>query len=330
MKNFRKVLLSVLVATLAISSLPGVMQAQEPIDINALWAQLQTPTFEGGQIAAVEGTVIKRDVATLTLHNGQLVLARPVAARPGEEGRTFAAAFKGRGKLHFAPSLPMEKQQLKFHSKHEILETEFSEAVFLFTDATSEELTGQLTFQTGDPANLQKLYANRNKRWTKYGLNWEPRLLKSLFSSHPDRYDLFVAELKTKDHGWLTLIVDANDPEQVELVQFDSGRRARDIWAKFPAGNARPQDAFADPLGHHDYRITQYDLDVTVEKNTNLRGQADVSLDLKREGERVLLFQLDPNLRVTEVATEKGQTLSFFQPKDPKDNFFLGDYLVVV
>ena len=330
MKNFRQKIVSSFVLTFVSLTLSISTVAQESIDIQALWAQLQNPTFERGQIAAVEGIVIKRDVATLTLIGGQLALAQPVVAHLGEEGRAFAAAFKGRGRLHFAPSLPMEKQQLKFHSKQEVLETEFTEAVFLFTDATSEELTGQLTFKTGDPASLQKLYANRNKRWTKYGLNWEPRLLKSLFSSHPGRYDLFVAELKTKGHGWLTLIVDAADPEQVELVRFDSGRRARDIWAKFPVGNTRPQDAFADPLAHHDYRITQYALDVTVEGNTNLIGRADVSLDLKREGERVLLFLLDPNLRVTEVATEKGQTLGFFQPVDPKDDFFLGDYLAVI
>ncbi len=113
-------------------------------------------------------------------------------------------------------------------------------------------------------------------------------------------------------------------------MRFDSGRRARDIWAKFPTGGRTPEEVFADPLAHHDYLVKNYALDVTIEKNTKLSGQAKVELEMKSGGEQVVLMSLDPNLRVSEVTNSEGQPLRFFQPTDPKDDFFLGDYLAVV
>ena len=306
---------------------------QAQITSSTVWNTLAKPSFDDSKVAAVESVTLQRDVATLTLLSGDLGLGQPVTTMPGGEGRIFAAVFKGSGHLRFAPTLAMEKQQLAFHSAQEVLETDFNEAVFLFTDETPNELASQVKFRPGDSTELQDLYQKRNKVWTRYGYNWEPRLLKALLSDQPQRNSLFVAELHTPKHGWLTLIVDAADPEQIELVQFESSRTKRNawtIWSKFPAEGHRPQEAFADALAHHDYRLRGYRLDVTVKENTELLGQAQLQLEMQRDGERVLLLALDPNLRISEVTDAAGQSLAFFQPKDPKDKFFLGDYLVVV
>jgi len=294
----------------------------------ALWNALGQPVFDTTKVAVVEHVELQRDVATLTLVSGRLALGR-LSVPEGEE-RVFAAAFKGMGRLRFAPTLAMEKQQLAFHSGQEALETEFTEAVFVFTDATVEDLSQQLSFAAGEPSDLQSLYQDRNKRWTKYGLNWEPRLLKALLAGESTFQGLFVAELNTRAHDWLTLVVDARDPEEVELQQFDSGRHALSVWSKFPAGGRRPAEAFADPLAHHDYRLQRYALDVTIAGREELQGQAEVELVVRRAGERVLLLALDPHLRVRQVTDGAGGPLSFFQPENPKDDFFLGDYLVVV
>ncbi|MFQ5816945.1 MAG: hypothetical protein ACE5H2_03180, partial [Terriglobia bacterium] len=275
-------------------------------------------------MATAENVQLQRDVATLVLAGGQLALAQPV------EGRVFATAFKGRGRLRFAPRLLLEVQQLRFHSGQASLEAEFTEAVFMFTDNTLEELSRQVNFRSGDATKFQKIYWGRNEDLHRYGLSWEPRLLKSLLSEDPALHAFFVAELKTQKHGWVSLIVDEADPEQVELVQFDRGRRARNIWSKFPKAGRRPQEAFAHPLGHHEYRLQGYRLDVTVQSNAKLEAEAQVELLLGRAGERVLLFALDPNLRVSEVTDSASRALGFLQPKEHKDRFFLGNYLVVV
>ncbi|MGH9803895.1 MAG: M1 family metallopeptidase [Candidatus Acidiferrales bacterium] len=314
---------------LAVACLPLPAAAQSPDDAAAHWAALTSPRFDTNRVAAVERVELKRDAATVTLSTGQLALGPVLTGTDGIQ-RTFFAAFRGGGRLRLVPTLPLEKQQLAFHSGQETLETEFTEAVFVFTDGSADELTGQVRLTAGDAANFQKLFDDRSERWRRYGLNWEPRLLKALLAADPGRHALFVAELKTSSHGWLTLVVDASDPEQVELQQFDPGRFSLDVWTKFPAGGRTPHEAFSDPVAHHEYRLKGYRLDVTVEGNADLSGQADVELDLRREGERVLLFSLDPNLRVSQVVLADGRPLAFFQPEEPKDRFFLGNYLVVV
>ena len=313
-------------ATLLIVS--GQIRAE--IDPVSLWSSLVQPTFDTNKVTRVENVELRRDVATLTLADGQFAFSQPVAATRDGEGRVFAAAFKGTGFLHFAPTLPMEKQQLALHSGQEVLKAEFTEAVFVFTDNTLAEFSKQARLRTGDPSRLQKLYESSSKRWTRYGFNDEPRLLKSLLSIRPERHTYFMAELKTRRHGWLFLVFDRADPEEVALVHFDSGRRAVSIWSKFPAGGRRPQEVFADLLLHYEYRISGYKLDVTVKKNTELLGEAELKLEMQQDGERVLLLGLDPNLRVSAVVDEAGQSMAFFQPRDPKDDIFFGNYLVVV
>lgn len=308
---------------------PPSLNAQTPAVVQ-LWPMLTRPSFDPNQVATLENVRLERDVATLVFAGGRLALTQPVRLMEGREARVFAAAFKGQGRLRLEPRLPLEIQQLRFHSKQAPLEAEFTEALLVFTDNTLDELRRQANFQSGDVADLQSLYWDRNADLIRWGLNWEPPVLKSLGSDRPERYALFVAELKTRSHGWLTLIVDDADPEQVELARFDSSRNIRSVWAKFPKGGKTPQEAFEDPLAHHDYRIERYTLDVTVPPSAELVGDAQVELLLRRGGERVLLFVLDPNLRVSEVTDGAGRPLTVFQPEEPKDRFFLGNYLVVL
>ena len=326
----RRSVLTVL-STLAVLLMQSpALPAHAQTDLTALWNSLVEPTFDSNQVAVVDHVELGRDAATLTLLSGRLAVSQPGAALQVEEGRVVLAAFKGTGRLHFAPTLPLERQQLAFHTGQQALEAEFTEAIFIFAGDTWNELGDQLEFRSGDAADLGKLYRSRNHDLRRVGLSWEPRILKSLLAEDAAPHAFLVAELKTRKHGWLSLMVDEADPEQVELVKFDKGRRARNVWAKFPADGLRPQEVFADPLAHHDYRLQGYHLDVTVENNTQLQAEAVVNLEMKRGGERVLLLALDPNLRVTEVTDAAGQPLSFFQPRDPKDDFFLGDYLAVV
>jgi hypothetical protein len=295
----------------------------ESTDAQALWTALSQPSFDAETVATVQNLTLERDLARLTLHSGTLGFAQPI------EGRVFMGAFRGTGVLSLAPQLPLEKQQLAFHTGKQALEVEFSEAVFFFSDTTFDEVAPQVKFTGGDTAALQETYNDRVRTLTEYGLNWEPRLLKSSLAEDASAHAFFSAELKTSPYDWLSLVFDHADPEEVELTQFDEGRKARTIWSKFPAAGRTPAAVFSDPLARHDYRLHRYQLQVTVQSNAELQVEAEVELTLEREGERVYLFALDPNLRVTEITNTAGQPLTFFQPDDPKDRFFLGDYLVV-
>ena len=319
---------SVFLASVAAIIIAFPVASAAQTDPQELFDQLEKPVFT--RTATVENTGLKRDAIELTFLSGQLTLADAISSGGESPGRVFSGAFKGRGRLRLRPALRVEIQQLKLHTGGEELEVEFTEAVLFFTDATAEELGKDLKFAEQDTRSLAELYENRRKFLRRDGLNWEPRMLKSLLAADPAPYALLVADLNTKKHGWLTAIFDAADPEQIEIVKYNRGRFARNIWTKFPAEGRTPEEAFADPLAHHDYRIQSYVLDVTVDKKTKVHGKAEVSIDIKRAGQRILLFQLDANLRVSSVSDPENATVSFLQVREPGDRGIANSYLLVI
>lgn len=305
--------------------------AAAQLDPAKLWQALSAPTFRPEKVATVEKVQIKRGTATLLL-NGMVAFGE-VSLSGGAEaanGRVVAAALRGTGHFHLEPTLALERQQLTLLTGHPLLDDDFTEAIFVFTDRTADELRGQIHWKPGDPGELLTLYEQRRNRWTHYGLSWESRVLKGLLAAKPEDSALFVAELNTRSHGWVTFLVDATDPEQVELQQLNAKMETVDVWTKFPANGRTPQQAYADPLARLEYVVRGYSLEVTVEESTEVKAQAEVSLEMRRSGERVLLFALDPNLRITQVTNEAGVSLAHFQPENPKDRFFLGNYVAVV
>ena len=307
----RTLLFLVLAAGLALAPLGVGAQAADP---QATWTALGQASFDPQKVATVSNLVLQRDLARLILRSGTLGFAQPV------NGRVLQAAFRGSGSLSLGPKLPLEIQQLKFHTGAEEFQVDFSEAVFIFSDSTYDDIAAQVQLGAGDAAGLQKLYADRNQKLTYYGLNYEPRLLRGLFSSQPEKYAFFHAELKTDKYGWLWLDLDATRLEEVSLAQFDESRYAFNTWCSFPAGGRTPQEVWQKPDAKYDMVTQSYNLDITVEKDATLRGVARVTF-LPRAPVRVLELALDPNLRVEQVADSTGAALTFFQPRDPKGRF---------
>jgi len=318
--NSRAVSFLILAGSLALAPLGAAAQAADP---QATWTALSQASFDPAKVASVKDVTLQRDLARLILRSGTVGFAQPVG------GRVLQAAFRGSGSLSLAPRLPLEIQQLKFHTGAEEFQVEFTEAVFIFSDSTYDEVAAQAQFAAGDAASLGKLFADRNQKLTYYGLNFEPRLLRVLLSRQPEEYAFFHAELKTDKYGWLWFDLDATRLEEVTLAQFDESRYAFNTWCSFPAGGRTPQEVWQKPDVKYDMVTQSYNLDITVEKDTTLRGVARVTF-LPREPVRVLELALDANLRVEQVADAAGAALAFFQPRDPKGRFTqFGNYLTV-
>ncbi len=95
------------------------------------------------QMASVSHLVLTRDAARLTLERGTLWLLSPIG------GRTVGAVFRGEGRFAFAPPLAAEREELRRFADTTALDVPITEAVFLFTDSTLEQLRG-LAFGPGD------------------------------------------------------------------------------------------------------------------------------------------------------------------------------------
>jgi len=274
----------------------------------------------------VEGVTLTRDAAKITLASGTIAFGQPV------QGRVFAAAFRGKGSLQVAPMRPMEIQQLQFHTQSEVLDQSFTEAVFTFSDPLFEEISREVRFVPRDVEALQSLYADRINTLMDRGTHWEHRVLKALLAADPARHRFFRAEFKTEPFGWVTLTLDASEAEEFELSRHDDSqsRVIVDTWVRQPAGNRSIEEAYRNWEARHEYGIERYRMDASVDSLGELTATTTMELKIQQPGERVLLFTLDPNLRVSRIQDGAGRRWAFFQPREPKDVPFLGEYLVAV
>ncbi len=296
--------------------------AQDPA---AIWKSLAAPALDPEKSAAVRDLKIERDRIRVTLHEGALQLARPAG------DLVFAAAFQGRGQIDVAPPTEGERHHLRLFVGKDALALEFSEAVFLFSDGTAEELGKQTQFAASHRALPPRAIQERLEAVENAGAELLPRLFKSALSGDRRRTALFHAMVKTRDKGWIAAGVDALEAEEVGVGRWVGIERGEvfDSWLSFPARDASAADNWRDPHARDDFRIRGYQIDAAVAENAEMRATARVKLDYLAGGERALLFELDSNLRVS--AVRLGSTaLPYFQPRDPRDDPSHGDYIAVV
>lgn len=314
-----------ILAILAVCALP--VRAQ---DATAAWAALSQPVFDAARSTSLNNVTLTRDRIRLTFTSGGMQFSQPVS------GIVYGAVFNGKGVVSVEPPNHLEAQQLRLQTGKDKLEMEFTEAVLSFSDGTFDEISKAAQWSSAPADTAARAYQDRQRELENSGAENLPRLFKGLLAAERSRSSVFVAEIRTRDKGWLTLAVDALKPEEVTVGRWldfgaRSGGRRFETWMSFPAGNRSPVQAFRNPLAKDDYLIRSYRISAGVTAGAELTATTRVALEPRLPGERVLLFVLDANLRVESVRDEQGSALAFFQPGDPKDRFqSRGDYIAVV
>lgn len=283
--------------------------------------------MDPARFTRVENVEIVRDRVRIKLLSGTLQFAQPA------NGVVFGAVFHGEGRLLAEPPNPTEAYQLFLFTKQQgKLDMAFTEATFSFTDGLLEEVSRQVVkWAQGPPAD--DLYAHRQKEREDLGAAYLPRLFKSVLSPDRKRTAWFLADLKTHDKGWVEVRYDAMQPEELRVGRWgDVGPvKIPDIWMNFPAGSRNARHVYDDPAERMDFLIPSYSIDVTPEQNADLSATAKVAVEPRFSGERVLLFGLDSNLRLSSVKDSQGRSLDFFQPREMKDRYqSYGNYVAVV
>ncbi len=293
----------------------------------SLLSQVEKPTPDPAKSGTVKQLVFTHDRIRITLEEGTLQYSTPV------EGVVIAAAFRGKGTLEVIPPNTLESQQLSIFTGEEKLSESFTEAAFLTTDKTFELLAPKIEFGAAVDAHLAELMAARVKENEEWGAEVLPRMVKGLLSGNRPRTALFIADVKTDKHGWLQARYDNLKIEEIRigrLVQMEVGRHF-DTWMQFAAAGRDPFTAFQNPLERADYEVANYVIDASVNDNAELHATAHVELKYRAEQERVILFDLDSNMRVESVTDSKGEKLGFLQPRENKDRVSsYGDYVAVI
>jgi hypothetical protein len=303
------------VFTLFISSHPVSITAQLPG--NATYRQLRA-LMPGGDAIAVKNLELKRDAGTFTLRTGNIAFYGSV------NGKVTGAVFVGDGHFHLTPPGTQERHNLAILAHNEEFDEDFDRVVFRFTDATANELrkastgTGQSDPEFAHAArDLNNLMRNKLKN------NLDLRLLQDVLSPTLDGY--FIASIHGRKTSTLIFTVDPYGdgllaPEEVSLLIYN------DWGPSWPAAFHRSADADHGGGNNHErnspIRIRSEDLDVTIERNGFLSGQATVNITAAKDGVAVVPLALFPTLRVSKVETDKGTGLDYVQEDKDEDADF--------
>jgi hypothetical protein len=295
-------------------------------DAVGIWNGAIQAAFDATKSASVSNVSIERDRIRITLTSGTIQFSQPVA------GRVFSAAFQGHGHLEISVPNSREAQQLNLFLKAGSVDLQFTDAVFNFSSDAFDELSRQLTWSAPSAPNLAGLYQSRMREWEEHGAPLQPRIVQSLLAPSGKRDSFLDAELKTAEHGWVMASFDARKAEEVTLGRWADRDYVGqfDTWLSFPTGTRDASDAFRDPLEKASFSIRSYQMHLNVGSGTDLSATSLVKIDYLFPGDRFLLFELNPNLRVDSVKDETGATLPYFQPREPKDrNITYGGFLAV-
>lgn len=296
-------------------------------DAAAVWTAVNQVAFDPAKSASVSNLVLERDRIRITLKDGTIQFTQPAA------GIVFGAAFRGHGRLQVSVPNPRERQQLQFLTKQDSLDLEFTEAVISFTDGTYEEVARQVKWSASPEGRLADLYQNRQREREDIAAEIVPRIFQGVLSTDHARTAYFGAEVKTGEKGWVLARYDALEPEEIDVGRWaDRGSfKFFDTWLSFPAGNHTSSEAFQDPLAKEEFLVRGYQIDARVTGGAELMATTKTHLEYRAAGARVLVFDLNANLRVGSVKDDKGTALPYFQPREPKDRFpTYGEYVAVV
>jgi hypothetical protein len=276
-------------------------------DLMSAYAQLREAALDPQRVATVNNLELKKDAATFRLKSGTLYFLKPVLDRPA------GAVFLGDAVLSFKPPAQIEQKYMaRFLNGESQLEEPFKEAVFLFADATAQDLAGQLQPAAGDvPSRANSLLGDfRNTFRNDVRTNIEARVLAGLTSP---LQVVFMADIRGQKHGRLLFSVDPMSEEDVSLAHYLGARVGADQWSSYTGVDTPTADYRA--LVH----TAQIEIDTEVEKGGRIQATSTSQFTALVSGPRMLPVLLAPSLRVSKVTGCDGAELKFIQEPKRKD-----------
>jgi hypothetical protein len=296
------------ITILLVSFLPLHAADNPPAGPNSdpTYQQLRNLTL-GGEAVSISNLTLKRDAGTFHLRSGIVCFVAPV------QGKVTGATFTGDGNFVLDPPVESERRSLNLLTREAEFSESFSQAVLRFTDTTYDEIKKQGSPASGGcDAGLLKDSQNTTRH--KFKNNLEARILQDVLSPEPG--GLFLAFIHGKRYSDKELFeIDPNHgSDQVSFRTYEENKWGH--WALFSLTDGRARRS----LGRQT-RIEHQQLDVDFQKNGALSGKAATDMIARRDGLRVIPFDLFRPLRVQSVSLN-GHPLSFIQEDKNEDGNF--------
>ena len=302
-------ILTYAVATVVLACSLYAANAPATANSDPTYTQLRNLTL-GSEAVSVSDFELKREAGRFHLRSGTVCFLTAV------NGKVTGAVFTGDGTFVLDPPDTSERNSLKLLTKEDEFNETFSQVVLRFTDSTYSEIKKAGSAASGGcDAGMLKDIQNTNRH--KLQQNLDARILEDVLSPEPG--GLFVAYIHGKRYSDKEIYeIDPNHRfDQVNFRTYDENKWGH--WASFSIA-----DHAKGTVGQR-FVIEHQQLDVTFEKNGSLEGKAATDIVARRDGVRVVPFDLFWALRVQSV-TANEQALSFIQEDKNND----GDFAVIL
>jgi hypothetical protein len=270
----------------------------------------------GAESATVKDFTLAREGGVFHFDLGDFYFYSPV------EGRVTGAVFVGKGRFEISPKDASERRSLALLTKSDSMTQDFSTLVLRFTDGTANEIRKASAGPAGSPdGHVRAAGEDLAKDYRKQlSDNVDLRMLADVVGGGQGKYFLASFRMGNALIGKNVLfIVDPEgtahvSPDQVELTTWSDTEMQP--WVAYKMEQAD------DKLSGNRTKVTDELLDVTIERSGMLKISAQTTVQVLRDGVRVVRLNLYPTLRVSGVYSESGTPLDFVQEDKKLDPDF--------
>lgn len=312
MKRLRSLWITGAVVALALGS--AAQQTQEPGGQSplALYQQLNQVAVDPSQVYLIRHARLARGGINLYFDRGFIGFFTPV------EGRITGAVFEGEGEVLLLPPNPAEKRSLAQFTKSAVLEEQISTAYLRFTDGTAQELLQKARKPDPDDPSQPGDFALRwNAAARPLDAEYSTRILEDLLGD--PHVPFFQARVEGITLGRFVLTDDERAPEAIRVTaaREAQGKTFADVWCAYPSPASKTH---REALGIGPARVISYKIETRIEQDNSLEGRAVLDLESYSSADRILPFDLSPQLRVTNVTDEQGRKLAVLPETTSEDS----------
>jgi len=229
------------------------------------------------------------------------------------DGHITGAVFVGKGRFDLTVKDAGEQRSLALLTKSAGMSQEFTTLVLRFTDGTAEEIRKASVGVSGAPEKHVRKAAEdfANDYRKDLSDNIDLRLLADVLGGGQGQFFLAafrMGSLLTARN--VLFIVDPDgtahsSPDQVELTTWSDTELQP--WVAYKMQHAEEKNS-----GQR-VKVTDQRLDVAIDRTATMKTSAETTVNVLRDGVRVVRLNLFPSLRVSGVYSESGAPLDFVQ-----------------
>ena len=292
----------VLVVAVLCCALPIGAFAQDKSSENgkAVYEQIKAFTLNGGSLAANSLTLV-RDRARMTF-NGTFFFSAPV------NGRVTGAVFVGEGKFSAeTPPSDFERDNLKRLLGADSVDSDFTTAVFRFSDDTFERIGKSAAGSANADAQFQKIAAEHDARILKQtGANLPARLAASILNQESPGF--FFATFDGGKRGRFSLVLDYQSRIPVANFGINGGEKGlifayktdyyyNEVWLAFYGEDDYRKRSVVYSDLYDELDVSNYDMRLDLREHKKaLRLQARVTATTRFANLRAIPFRIGESL----------------------------------